>query len=158
MIALALRGSSPAVRYWLWQIVAIKLLLMPLWSWTLPVPWPAAVKEQRPEATVPSDELSAAPLAVAPDLPPEQFTTAAPSTPRAATPSFIQSLRTITWQSWLLVAWTAIVLLQFVRLAWQRKRLSRLAARQSTTAHQRLRSVVDEIAQSLALNARPKCC
>ena len=32
LIAWFLRRSSPVVRYWLWQIVAIKLLLMPFWS------------------------------------------------------------------------------------------------------------------------------
>ena len=40
-IAYACAAASPAVRYWLWQIVAIKLVLMPLWSW--PVLLPAAV-------------------------------------------------------------------------------------------------------------------
>ena len=36
-----LRRANPAVRYWLWQIVAIKLLVMPLWtvSVALPVWW-----------------------------------------------------------------------------------------------------------------------
>src|SRR5438445_494609 len=33
-----LRDASPSLRYWLWQIIAFKLLLLPLW--TVAVPWP----------------------------------------------------------------------------------------------------------------------
>jgi hypothetical protein len=33
-----LRRASPGVRYWLWQIVAIKLLVMPLWTLAIPLP------------------------------------------------------------------------------------------------------------------------
>ena len=32
LVVLAFRRSSPEVRYWLWQIVAIKMLLMPFWT------------------------------------------------------------------------------------------------------------------------------
>ena len=39
LVSWCLRRSSPVVRYWLWQIVALKLLLMPFW--TFAVPWPA---------------------------------------------------------------------------------------------------------------------
>ena len=38
LIAWLLRRSSPVVRYWLWQIVAIKLLLMPFWTFAVPLP------------------------------------------------------------------------------------------------------------------------
>ncbi len=38
--ALVLRRASPRLRYWLWQIVTIKLLLMPFW--VLAIPWPFA--------------------------------------------------------------------------------------------------------------------
>src|SRR5262249_57846484 len=33
-----LRRSAPALRYWCWQIVALKLLLMPWWIVALPLP------------------------------------------------------------------------------------------------------------------------
>src|SRR5262249_57417907 len=33
-----LRRSAPALRYWCWQIVALKLLLMPWWSVAMPLP------------------------------------------------------------------------------------------------------------------------
>lgn len=38
LVACWLRRSSPAARYWLWQIVAIKLLLMPFWTSAVPLP------------------------------------------------------------------------------------------------------------------------
>src|SRR5262249_45250895 len=36
--ALALRRSSPALRFWVWQILALKLLLMPFWTCAVAVP------------------------------------------------------------------------------------------------------------------------
>src|SRR5215475_13229322 len=33
-----LRRRAPALRYWCWQIVALKLLLMPWWIVALPLP------------------------------------------------------------------------------------------------------------------------
>ena len=39
LVASLLRRTSPAVRYWLWQIAAAKLLLMPIWSVSLALAW-----------------------------------------------------------------------------------------------------------------------
>src|SRR5262245_21386742 len=39
LVSWALRKSSPAVRYWLWQILAIKMLIVPLWTVSRPIPW-----------------------------------------------------------------------------------------------------------------------
>jgi beta-lactamase regulating signal transducer with metallopeptidase domain len=38
LVSLAMRRSSPGLRYWLWQIAAIKLLVMPVWGISLPLP------------------------------------------------------------------------------------------------------------------------
>ncbi|HTU23894.1 MAG TPA: hypothetical protein VMF30_00765, partial [Pirellulales bacterium] len=44
LLASLLRRASPALRYWLWQLVALKLLLMPLWSVSFSLAWlPAPV-------------------------------------------------------------------------------------------------------------------
>ena len=52
VLAWLLRRSSPAVRYWLWQIVAIKILLAPLWTQVVPLPWlPSEVVDERAEPT-----------------------------------------------------------------------------------------------------------
>jgi hypothetical protein len=40
ILTAALRRTAPAARYWLWQILAIKLLLMPFWAGTLNIGWP----------------------------------------------------------------------------------------------------------------------
>ncbi len=46
VVAWLLRTASPAIRYWLWQIVAIKILLAPLWTLAVPFAWwPADVIE-----------------------------------------------------------------------------------------------------------------
>lgn len=37
-----LRRAAPNWRYWLWQILAIKLLLMPFWTATAPWKWPVS--------------------------------------------------------------------------------------------------------------------
>ena len=39
VVAWLLRRSSPAIRYWLWQIVAIKILLAPVWTLAVPLAW-----------------------------------------------------------------------------------------------------------------------
>ena len=50
VVAWLLRRSSPVVRYWLWQIVAIKLLLMPFWTLAVPLPWWAGSRPPAPSA------------------------------------------------------------------------------------------------------------
>ena len=61
LAALLLRRSSPAVHYWLWQIVALKLLLMPFW--TLAVPFPSFAPRAEPPAPALSAPAESLPLA-----------------------------------------------------------------------------------------------
>ena len=134
LIAWCLRRSSPVVRYWLWQIVAIKLLLMPFWSFYVQLPsWatskPASTPAitQRPEV-VPEDSGRIPlqrPLPLAGD--------GGGEAPLPGTP-FWQALATISWRAWLLLAWSAVVVWQCLRLLHQRLRLTRLL-QQSTPAH-----------------------
>lgn len=42
ILHLSLRRAAPNWRYWLWQILAVKLLLMPFWTATAPWKWPAS--------------------------------------------------------------------------------------------------------------------
>ncbi len=56
LIAWCLRRSSPVVRYWLWQIVAIKLLLMPFWTFWVPLPsWAKSTPVSPPAVSQPAD-------------------------------------------------------------------------------------------------------
>jgi hypothetical protein len=38
LVALRLKRASPGVRYWLWQVVALKLLIVPFWTVLIPPP------------------------------------------------------------------------------------------------------------------------
>ena len=49
-LAAALRRTALAANYWLWQILAIKLLLMPFWASTLNVGWPVSPHSSSPRA------------------------------------------------------------------------------------------------------------
>src|SRR5262245_60538200 len=115
--AIVLRRSPPAVRYWVWQILAIKVLLMPFWSYAIPLPQflvpardeaaldvpPAALSEkmQGEPAIAPTGD---PPSAIA--APFHQEVAEIPSSPRVA----------ITWQAWLLLGWALVVAAQVARL------------------------------------------
>lgn len=121
-----LRRSSPAIRYWLWQIVAIKLLLMPFWTFVLPVPsW--APSMPRPQSAslhaakgVYGDSGRLAANRVSP------LSEDSGSDADAGAASRGEPLTAITWQAWLMSAWCAVVCWQVVRLAKQRLRLTAL--------------------------------
>ena len=154
LVAWFLRRSSPVVRYWLWQIVAIKLLLMPFWSFYVPLPsWatskpvsPPAIA-QRPE--VPSEDVGRIPL----QRPLPLARDAGGEAPSPVTP-FWEALATISWRAWLLSAWSAVVFWQFVRLLRQRLRLARLL-RHSTPADKDIIGIVAELAGQLGLRRVP---
>src|SRR5215471_2051268 len=48
LAAVALRHSSPAIRYWIWQLLAIKMLLMPFWTYAVPAPWRLPSQSDQP--------------------------------------------------------------------------------------------------------------
>ncbi len=154
LIAWFLRRSSPVVRYWLWQIVAIKLLLMPFWSFAVPLPFWATSKpvsrpamSQRPE--VPDEELGRIPM----QRPLSLGGDAGGAAPSPGSP-FWEALATITWRAWLLLAWLAVVFWQFARLLCQRLRLARLL-RRSTPADKDITEIVVELAGQLGLRQVP---
>jgi hypothetical protein len=125
-IALALQRSSPSLRYWIWQIAAIKLLLMPLWS--LSIDLPARHPHEagaRSEAGLPERSgvaISARPLdgRLAFD---EDATT--PGRRRAAGEGWLGILA-LNWQAWLFLGWGLAVAGQVAAIARQRGRLERL--------------------------------
>jgi bla regulator protein BlaR1 len=139
-IAFALRSWSPAVRYWLWQIVAIKLLVMPFWIWWVPLPWAFAHAEK----------VVALPAHIIDEPAPTEIHSPK-STSRAASGSRLMDLR---WQSWLLAAWGAVVLAQFARLAVQWRRLARLL-REAAPAGEDVCANVAQVAAELRLARVP---
>ena len=158
-----LRRSSPAIRYWLWQIVAIKLLLAPLWTLVVPVAWlphtglvgPPHPAAQSPAAIVaPRDEPTPAPapaLATAGDHKPAADTADANPPVESLVPRPLQSSPSFTWQAWLMCGWAAIVVAQVVLVVWQARKLSGLLQR-ATPASPALVSLVDESAARLGLS------
>jgi beta-lactamase regulating signal transducer with metallopeptidase domain len=154
-IARALRRSSPAIRYWLWQIVAIKLLAAPLWSITVPVPWPVPAVAVAPR--VANQELALEEAAADRSASSKEASTAAgPSRPRASVSiSPIQRVGQISWRGWLLIGWGAVVALQLAQLMVQRRRLSRLL-RRTGEADDDLVATVRSVAQGLQLAHPPQ--
>jgi Tol biopolymer transport system component/beta-lactamase regulating signal transducer with metallopeptidase domain len=150
-----LRRSAPALRYWCWQIVALKLLLMPWWSVTMPL----------------SDFLSAGAAAISP--PAAKTTEYREGTPAAAmdrlvappaggaelaaseTLGWLDFLGQLTWRSWFVVAWLGGIAWQLGCMLVQHGRLRRLLRRATAAAEPRLLAVLEQVAGQLGLPQRP---
>lgn len=160
--AALLRRSSPAVRYWLWQIVAIKLLLVPLWTFAvpaewLPQSWRTALTQGSPAIVTARAEIEAIPTAPQSNEP----TISGENEPALsiAEPHTVASVSTatkgaLTWTAWLMIGWIAVVAAQVVLLIVQRVRLSRLLST-CAPAPDGVRAVVADCAASLKLARVP---
>jgi len=154
LVTLALRRSSPTVRYWLWQIVAIKLLVMPLW--TLAVPMPLGGMGAEPNRVAPAGPIHADSASA------DGATRPAWSGPNGAAEddgaprreSSFPWLSRITWRSWLFLGWAAVVGLAVARLFHERRGLARLLG-QATPAGKELTALVRELANELGLTRVP---
>ncbi len=154
LVAWWLRRSSPVVRYWLWQIVAIKLLLMPFWTAAVPMPsWAWRTPPGQPVAFQPPSELAEGPSR--PVLP-RRLPMPQPAGMAAAPqgPSLGELVAAISWETWLLSAWLAVILWQLLRLLQQRLRLARLL-RQAVATDGELAQLVAELAARLGLRRVP---
>ncbi len=151
-----LRRSAPTMRYWLWQIVALKLLVMPFWTVAVPLPDYLATHEPRPAAMVPVDGAGAPPGEFSGPqsvtLPMSMLATGAEAEPAPAPSWFF----TIGWRTWLLLAWLAVIAWQVLRIAYQRLQLARLLRRAVPTTDARLRALLTEAAGQLGLSRVPR--
>jgi beta-lactamase regulating signal transducer with metallopeptidase domain len=155
IVALVLRRASPRVRYWLWQIVAIKMLLMPFW--VLAVPWPFAPLRTPPSSPPeqPSPQI----------LPPSFDVPVRPSAPSLPSPSgrgaggegvaALGLWSSVTWLAWLFLAWAVVVTWRVVTISRQRYGLARLM-RLTTPAGGDLATRVRDLAQRLGLRHEPR--
>jgi hypothetical protein len=145
-----LRRAGPAVRYWLWQVVALKLLVMPFW--TVAVPWPAWPGRA-------AGEVEAVAVPLGPDDRPTRPEPVA--SPPAGDPPALSALRgrpwwrELSWPAWLLLAWAAGVAVQVVGLLIQRRRLAVLL-RRAVPVDAELAAVVGEQAGRLGLQRAPR--
>lgn len=154
LLARLLRRSSPVVRYWLWQIVIVKLLLMPFWTFAVPLPsWATS----NPMAQPPMLQQPNAPTETSGRKPfqqPQPLVQNQGETPPAPGTPFWSIFGDVSWQTWLLLAWSAVVAWQFLRLLRQRLRLARLL-RQSLPAAEDISGLVAELAEQLGLRHMP---
>ncbi len=152
-IAWLLRRSSPAVRYWLWQIVAIKLLLMPFWTFAVPMPDFLFGRGENVVATGPVPPSSGVADIEAPSVIDEQSPVGMTTDLAVAEPAVLW-YQVTSWQTWLLAVWGFAVGGQAVRLVWQRRRLKRMLALVSP-AKDDLAYLLRETAHELGLKSVP---
>lgn len=162
------KRSSPGVRYWLWQIVAIKLLLMPFWTWAIPLPAPFVPTPVEPPVTIAPPLIVDTEPATATDD--DVIATEPPAitmieTPRPpviseppATPPVTErnGLERVTWRTWLFAVWLAAVVWQIARLVRQHRNLKKLLRDAMTNAvDARCASLLRECAAELNLRRVP---
>jgi beta-lactamase regulating signal transducer with metallopeptidase domain len=159
LIALACRllltRSSPALRYWCWQIVAFKLLVMPWWILAVPVPpfldpAPSATTNTSPSA-VDTSPLPRSKVGMADDA----DETGHANAPAAEAPSSSTVFAELSWQTWLVLAWLGGVCWQIVSILLLRRRVQRLLGRTVPTSDPRLLRLVDELSGRLGLRRGP---
>jgi beta-lactamase regulating signal transducer with metallopeptidase domain len=159
MSVLFLRRSSPAVRYWLWQIVAIKLLVMPFWTYAIPLLQVDAAAPDLGEVGL------SGPGELADLEPPIQSVRPPASVPSVAIvtksadphdlPQATSPIIPITWLGWLLALWVTVIAAQWVRILRQHRRLSRLL-RHATPATESLAALMRDAANRLGLKRPPQ--
>jgi hypothetical protein len=143
LVAWGMRRSSPGLRYWLWQIAAIKLLVMPLWGVSILLPvtshrdigarsesWPPA-RSGGETGSRPDDWRRALDQAAISNGRPRKLQEGRPWTDH------------VDWRAWLLVGWGLAVVGQVVAVAYQRKlQAHRAAAAAGGHDHRRRRVTV----------------
>jgi bla regulator protein blaR1 len=152
-----LKRSSPAVRYWCWQIVALKLLLMPWWILAVPLPFFFTETQSAAATTQASNSIDGAASNRLPSHTATLLEQQSGKTPPSVTgPShqviWISQLR---WHSWLVLAWLLGVTYLAARIAIQRRRMQRLLERASPSAEPHLLAMADGAAKQLGLRRKP---
>lgn len=183
-LAFALRRHSPAIRFWLWQLVALKLLLMPLWTLTIDASLltesVTSDVQQSTLAKMPTAHASTEPIAdQIDDSPPmailpiprrDASTIADPlakstlftaTSELSAAPALNQPpnrdlavAQTIRWQGWLFLTWLCGVLAQLALLIHQGFKL-RSFLKQTVLADAELNSRVKTLAHGLHVQSAP---
>jgi beta-lactamase regulating signal transducer with metallopeptidase domain len=142
------------VRYLLWQIVVIKLLLMPFWTLYVPLPGWFYTASAQPAVSQPAekprDALPGPPMHGAFPIP---RGIAGGQTVPAGHP-FWEPFTEVSWQTWLLVLWLLVVVGQVTRLLVQRWRLGNLL-HQAVPADGGITDLVAELAAEIGLRQVP---
>ncbi len=156
LVALGMRRSSPSLRYWLWQIAAIKLLVMPLWGVSILLPasshrdtgvrsesWPPARSD---------GEIGSRPEDWRRALDPDATADGRPS---EAQRGWLATLP-VDWHAWLLISWGLAIAGQVAAIAYQRELLKRLLRHATPAAEPALIALVAELSGRIGLRRRPE--
>jgi prepilin-type processing-associated H-X9-DG protein len=150
LVVLCNRRMSPALRFWLWMLVPMRLLVMPLIVITLPVLANPPAAQLEPAAAPPSFISQAPAEAQALDL------TAQP-TPPAEPPSIPvpRQVRASIW-TWLMAGWIAGIGFFALRLARGWLRMKTIAGQARENSDARVRDCAHEAAVMLGLRKMPR--
>ena len=152
-----LRRRAPAIRYWCWQILALKLLVMPWWILAIPRPGffdaAPALEPSRPispERATPTNASGSSPENAGVQPAAGEIASEA----RAGL-SWLAVLRQLTWHSWLVLIWLGAIGVQIGQVVLQHRRLHRLVNRATAATEQSLLALVDDVARQLGLRRPP---
>ncbi len=153
VVAWIIRRSSPSLRSWLWQIAAIKLLIMPLWGASMVSPMASKGDPGQLSEELPTGQ-SGLNLAGR-EGDPNQVTRMAefganPNQP--AKPRF----EPVDWRVWPMVGWTCLVSVQVAAIFGQRRRLIRLLSRSNLADDPALLSLLGELSEAIGLAQPPR--
>jgi hypothetical protein len=156
LVALGVRRSSPALRYWLWQVAAIKLLLMPFWGVSILLPAaelrnPGVRSEPSPPAHSVGDvgmRPEARPRALGQDA-------TARGRPSEAHDGWLGAIP-VDWPAWLLMGWGLAIAGQVAAIAHQRGLLQRVLRRSEPANDPALLALVAELSGRIGLSGPPE--
>jgi beta-lactamase regulating signal transducer with metallopeptidase domain len=170
-----LRRTSPGVRYWVWQIVALKLLVMPFWTYAIPLlpnsPG-VALRELAESSGIALPDAGTANRPAEPRADVVSIAAANPLAPDASPPSPREEeaqlfshdpgdrragsyAGQVTPLGWLLGIWGVVVAVQGIRILWQHRRLTQLL-RGASAADDSLTALIRETAGRVGLRRAPR--
>lgn len=154
VVAWMLRRSSPSLRSWLWQIAAIKLLIMPLWGASMVLPLSSERTPGRPIRETPT----AQPGSIGDERVGDwrqklaRMVEAEGKPDKSGEPRF----EPIDWRVWPTLGWSLLVGWQVVAIFRQRRRLFRLLVQATPAEDPNLLAVVRELSERIGLAHPPR--
>ena len=154
--AMLMRRSSPGLRYGLWQVAAIKLLVMPLWGVAVALPsMPAREPDGRPEVRSTSG-FGGALVARAPSWMVDHPPGALASDATAGSSESTAGVGRPGWPAWLLAGWGLAVVVQVAGIVRHRRRLGRFLGRTSPAEDPDLLERVAALSRRIGLRRPPE--
>lgn len=153
LVASRLQKAAPAVRYWLWQILTFKLLIVSFWTIAIPLP-PWLPRDTPNQPSIPPAAVNAPAdgtdrgAAIAASPPVQGRTVRRP-------PPFSDATG-LSVASWLMMAWLLVVATEVFLVLHQRTRLARLLCGSRSLDETPLKAQLTELAGQLGLKRVPE--